>query len=227
MQRITTWGFMALAISAVGLTSGVAQAGGRHRPDRTSLSAEDDFLFDPALLADPTLLEQLLSTITCPGHESTGNPLLPCPPGSRVRIRRLTTQSALDASDPRFSGLQTTTINGNLDSHYAGRVWGRWTLQLDSGEGVWHGTWHGRRTRIPDGAGPGADSWIADAFLSGYGTGSLAGWRVRARESAVTYTPFPVPYEALAFLGLPGPCAGGECPPEGLIEGTLVRLHSR
>jgi len=189
---------------------------------RTPFTATDDFWFSPALLTNPDLLQKLLSAVECPGHEPTGDPLTPCPPGSAVEVRGFPYVSVIEGSDPRFSGREIGVANANLDADYAGRVWGLWTLRLASGGGSWRGIWYGSRSFIPEGGGRGVDTWLSELHLSGFGAGPLAGLRVRATESVVTYTPLPFPYEALEPLQVPGPCSNGECPPEGMVEGRIL-----
>jgi len=176
----------------------------------TDVQGTDDFLFDPAIPLDP-----LLAAIDCVQGQPTGNPALPCSPGSRVRIRELLAQSLFQTNDPRLSGVATIIASANFGPDYAGQVWGRWSLVVGGGAGFWEGSWQGTRTLTPGGNPMGGDAWTTAIRFIGFGSGSAAGLRVAASETVVTYTPLPIPYEALGF------CVPGSCPPEGTIVGRI------
>jgi hypothetical protein len=218
MRRMGTW-LSLTAFVLVLIGSGIqGTAGTAPRRNWTRFEGTDDLAFDPGIpLA--ALLETLLQTVSCVATPPTGDPFVPCPEGSRVRVRGLTGQSLIQTTDPRFSGVATFVANGNLDPEYSGPVQGRWRLDdLASGNGAWEGIWHGRRTLVP---GPAGNVWIGELQLVGSGSGSVAGLRVQARETIFTYTPLPFPYEALLYFGFPGVCPSGVCPPEAFIEGSI------
>ncbi len=209
--------FAALALSASGLF-----AGGSHGARRRAFQATDDWLFDPT-----APLSDLLAKVQCVDGSPTGNPLAPCTEGSRVRVRDLPSGSRVLSSDSRFTGAMIVVSNGDLDEGYAGPVWGSWDLDLATGDGRWEGVWYGKRRFHPDPSGTTPGTWVATLHLVGYGTGVLEGHVATATATEYSFTALPVPYEALAFLGLPGVCPpGGACPPEGVFRGHIVAsLH--
>jgi hypothetical protein len=209
------------AAALITMSAGATAGGFAPASHGTPFEGTDDFLFDPTIP-----LEGALAAISCVGTASTGNPLQPCPEGSSVRVRALPGQSRIETDDTRFGGVLTVSANADLDPEYAGPVWGIWHLAVDAGEGGWRGVWFGKRVFAPDPSSSGPGTWITDTRLIGYGTGSLRGLRVIANETVVTFTPIPVPYEALAYFGIPGVCPGGTCPPEGALEGRILQLHA-
>jgi len=221
----TTVGALALTLfagplGAVGPDVGAAPS--NEVVHRTPFTAKDDFRLDPSLLGNSRLVELLLRTIECPGHEPTGDILQPCPPGSPTRVRGLPFLSVVEADTAAFTGYIVGTASGDLEPDYGGRVWGLWTLRLSSRDGAWTGLWYGTRTYHAPARGDEGGAWLTEIHLTGFGTGSLSGRRVRATESVVTYTPLPFPYEVLEYLQLPGPCVNGVCPPEGIVEGRIL-----
>jgi len=85
------------------------------------------------------------TTIICPGHEPTNNPLQPCPPGSRTNYRGLVIGAIpLTSEDLRFNGgLQTVEINVNYDANGEGPFWGKERVDLLDG-GVLEGSLNGQ-----------------------------------------------------------------------------------
>lgn len=211
-----------LCCAAVLLAPGMPAGAGQPAADARGMpfAGTDDFLFDPNVPFD-----QALTAIACVDGAPTGNPLQPCPEGSAVRVRGLPGLSILETDDTRFGGMMRITANADFDARYAGVVWGLWRLSLNSVDGAWRGVWYGRRVFAPDPASPDSPAWVTDIRLIGNGVaGAALGLRVAAHETVVTYTPIPLPYEALVYFGLPpGVCLSGTCPPEGEIEGSIVR----
>jgi hypothetical protein len=77
-------------------------------------------------------------TFVCPGTE----PTLPCPVGSRMRIRGIVYHSRHSSSDPRLNGWSTFDYNANVDANGEGPSWGKWRIDVDGG-GVWEGVYNG------------------------------------------------------------------------------------
>ena len=104
------------------------------------------------------------TTINCPGGKPTGVLFpQPCTDGSRVHIRGAKFYYAAQTGDPRVTGLEEVTMNGNFDGWRAdllgpgsGQMWGtiHFTVGVFAGTpptftptgGTWDGTWTGTRT---------------------------------------------------------------------------------
>ena len=159
-----------------------------------------------------------LGRILCPGGEFTGDFLQPCPPGTNIHIRDAIGQSQASSNDPRFDGVLTYTVNGNLDTAFTGPVWGTWTLEVEACDGIWDGVWNGQRTLLPDQPGlAGMGTWIGNLRLMAHGHGGcIDGLKMKGTEIITTYTPLPVAYEM--FL----PCDIMTCPPEGILTGVIL-----
>ena len=126
-------------------------------------------------------------TVKCPGHEPTGDPLQPCPVGSRAHTRNAVVVSRVDATDPMLSGWMTVVLNSNMDADFAGPVWGTFSIALDS-EGIWEGTWQGLRV-AEDGL------WTATLNVQGKGFGgTVDGMKLMLEDEIVTFTPTPIAY---------------------------------
>ena len=133
---------------------------------------------------------ELLSppTIKCPGYEPTGNPAQPCPVGSRMHSRDALIVSRLLSDDPRVTGWLTVEANSNLDANLEGPSWGTVRLEVDDGEGVWEGTWHGYRA-AEDGY------WVGtiNGHAQGYG-GIVDGMKMMVVQQIILVTPTPIAY---------------------------------
>lgn len=133
---------------------------------------------------------ELLSppTIMCPGHEPTGNPMQPCPVGSRVHSRDGLVVSRLISDDPRVMGWLTVGLNSNLDANLEGPSWGTFRLDVDDNGGYWEGTWQGYRVAEEG-------YWVATIYgqANGYG-GIVDGLKMMAEEQAILVTPMPIAY---------------------------------
>ena len=133
---------------------------------------------------------ELLSppTITCPGHEPTGNSAQPCPVGSRMHSRGGLVVSRLIADDPRVTGWLTVGLNSNLDANLQGPSWGTFRIDVDDTDGYWEGKWTGYRTAY-DGY------WVGAIFGQGRGYGgSVDGMIMMAEEQVMLVTPLPLAY---------------------------------
>lgn len=88
-------------------------------------------------------------TATCIGGEATGDPLDPCHASHRVMLKHQVVK-ALVLSDPApvgeavplLAGIDTVTIDCNLDGGLKGRCWGTFEWQVD-GESMWAGVLNG------------------------------------------------------------------------------------
>jgi len=153
------------------------------------------------------------------GDLDISNPVVPvCPPGTTVEMRDVTAQARMYGDDPRLVGLLSFSVNGSLDSlMFSGPVWGTWTLQVESCDGSWEGTFYGERSYVPDQPGPlGTGVWIGALKLRGSGSGGCVDrLKMIGTELITTLTPMPVAYEMI-----PGFCDFG-CLPEGVTTGRI------
>ena len=131
----------------------------------------------------------MFPTVKCPGHEPTGDPMLPCPEGSRQHSRDGVWISRVQSTDSALSGWMTVVLNANLDAGGAGPVWGTFSIALDAG-GTWEGTYQGLRV-TEDGY------WTATlhAVGKGYG-GAVEGMKMMIEDEI--WTPFTPP---IAYFG--------------------------
>ena len=149
-------------------------------------------LFNPLPLPGfpaPQIGELLsLPTISCPGHEPTGDPAQPCPVGSRMHSRDVLVVSRLIADDPRATGWLTVGLNSNLDANFEGPSWGTFRLDVDDTDGFWEGTWTGYRTAY-DGY------WVGTIYGQGKGYGgTVDGMKMMAEEQIMLVTAMPIAY---------------------------------
>ncbi len=150
-------------------------------------------VFDPFnLLQNPnggvgTMLNP--GVLSCPGTLPTGNPMQPCPDGSRIRGRGTTLKSRVASDDPLLAGWFTITGNANFDSNATGMAWGRFRLELDACGGVFEGSWTGQRSQM-DGVG-----WLSRIAGVGRGTGGcVEGQHLKFSETMVSFAPVSVMY---------------------------------
>lgn len=153
------------------------------------------------------------------GELDMSNPVVPaCPPGATLELRDVTAQARMYGDDPRLVGLLSFSVNGSLDAMmFSGPVWGTWTLEVESCEGSWEGTFHGQRSYVPNQPGPlGNGMWIGALKLRGTGSsGCVDRLRMTGTELITTLTPMPLAYEMI-----PGFCDLG-CLPEGVTTGKI------
>ncbi len=149
-------------------------------------------IFDPLNLAQNpyggvgAILD--MGELTCPGTLPTGNPMQPCPPGSRIKARGTTLKSRVASPNALLAGWFTITGNSNLDGDATGVAWGTFRLELDAG-GVFEGSWTGDRTQVEN------VGWVSRVSGVGLGTGgSVGGWHLRFSETIVSFAPVSVMY---------------------------------
>jgi hypothetical protein len=114
--------------------------------------------------------------------------------------------------------------NGNFDPEYAGPVWGTWILLVDGEEGIWEGTWQGKRriSMDPEECLGMPYCWIGNLHLVGHGSGgSVEGLQVKAEETVRTFSGLPAPYENICMMIYGGPCPLQEIP-EGMLSGRIL-----
>lgn len=153
------------------------------------------------------------------------NPVMPsCPPGTTLELREVTAQAQMFGDDPRLVGMLSFSVNGSLDAlTFSGPVWGTWTLEVESCDGSWEGTFYGERSYVPDQPGPlGAGMWIGALKLRGTGSGGCVDkLRMSGTELITTLTPMPFAYEMI-----PGFCDFG-CLPEGVTTSRIYPSWKR
>jgi len=184
-MKIRGLAILTLALFLVGSTALASRISAA--ADKTPITATETF--DPFGLLGGGQIGEILSpgVVRCPGFEPTGDPLQPCPPGSRTHFRDQKVRSRVDSTDPRYTGWLTITLNGNFDAAATGPIWGTFTLALDAG-GTWDGTWEG--VRVQEGS-----LWIAPLHLSGQGTGgAVEGMKVLGVDRIVAPTPVAILY---------------------------------
>lgn len=132
-------------------------------------------------------------TVTCPGAQPTGNPMQPCPPGSRIKLRGFTSRARFVSDSPLLAGWLQAEVNANFDDAGAGRAWGTFRLELDAG-GVCEGSYTNDRIKVE-----GLNVWIGRALWVGRGTsGTVDGLHLRFTEVASTFMLMPVAWVAAA-----------------------------
>lgn len=150
--------------------------------------------------------------ITCPGGELSDNPF-PCSDSmtDRVHLRDGAGWSCMTSNDPRMTGVGVYTSNGNIDGDANGPFWGEFKIVPMEGcvkdfdytvayEDLvkdtaifWYGTWNGRRQFDSD-----KKAWVSEIKFHSKGVGEgLDGLHFKGTMWITTYTPFPMPYEAL------------------------------
>ena len=147
--------------------------------------------FDPFNLFDNGSVGAFTNpgTVTCPGDQPTGNPMQPCPPGSRMNIRGASWMSRVASSSALLTGWFYNDGNGNYDANATGLLWGTFRIELDAG-GVWEGSWTADRSKV-------GDVWMMHVRGVGRGSGgSVDGMHLRFAETA------PMPnFLAIVWLG--------------------------
>ena len=129
-----------------------------------------------------------MPTIMCPGYEPTGDPMQPCPVGSRTHLRNGVVVSRIISDDARVSGWMTVVFNANVDAAFEGPAWGTFSIDVDDSEGTWEGTWQGLRV-AEDGY------WTAALNVHGKGFGGIVdGLKLMAEDQLFLPTPLPVAY---------------------------------
>ena len=175
---------LVISLSVLVLVGGSVLVGQTSAADKTTVTATEKF--DPfGVLGPPVGAILSPGTLTCPGHDPTGNPMQPCPEGSNIHIRGNKRIARLDSSDPRVNGWNTVESNLNWDAEFTGPVWGTFSLQLDAG-GAWDGSFRGSRRRE-------GGQWITLINGVGHGTGgAVEGMQIRLVDRVVTFAPQPL-----------------------------------
>ncbi len=129
-----------------------------------------------------------LPMITCPGDELTGNPVQPCPIGSRTHMRNGVVRSEVFSDDPRMTGEMMVVFNANVDANFEGPAWGTFIFFVKDSDGIWEGTWQGLRV-AEDG------HWTAELNVRGKGIGGdIDGMKLMAVDKLFLVTPLPFAY---------------------------------
>jgi hypothetical protein len=173
--------FLAAALALVLAMLAVAQA------VTTELQATE--IFDPLGLLGNGKVGAVIDrgTVTCPGTQPTGNPLQPCPPGSRINIRGYSAKSRWTSQSPLLTGWYYAEGNFELDADQAGRVEGTFRLELDAG-GVWEGSFTGDRSKVEN-----VNGWVVRVRGVGRGSGgSVDGMQLRFTEVGTNFGLFAV-----------------------------------
>jgi hypothetical protein len=148
-------------------------------------------VFDPYNVFGNGVIGEYISPgeVICPGNEPTGNPLQPCPEGSRTQVRGVSWMSRYISDDPQFSGWFTIVANSNEDSNYEGHDWGTFRLDFDSPAGSYMiGSWEGMRVKE-------GDYWVTPLHATGriHG-GDFDGTNAIITDLIVSYTAIPIAY---------------------------------
>ena len=159
--------------------------------ERIQLTATD--VFDPMGLspAGPVGAFTSPGTVTCPGTQPTGNPMQPCPPGSRMKFRDVGWESRLASSSALLTGTFRNVGNNAFDANATGHVWGTFRIELDAG-GVWQGSWTADRTKV-------GDVWVIRVRGVGRGTGGQID-RMQLRFTEVAPMPTFMPFVYIGTL---------------------------
>jgi hypothetical protein len=113
-----------------------------------------------AAASDPPLLVATGNELVAPGHhdagevkcvggEPTGNPIVPCSPGTRKTMIRGSVSASqainiVGPAAPFLEGPNTVTRNCNLDANVRGQCWGTFEWLIPGKAGKWEGTWMGQ-----------------------------------------------------------------------------------
>ncbi len=149
------------------------------------LTATD--VFDPFDILGTGVVGAFTSpgTVTCPGTQATGDPMQPCPPGSRMEFRGVSWESRLLSSSALLAGIFRNVGNNAFDANATGQVWGKFEIELDAG-GLWEGSWTADRSKV-------GGVWVLRVRGVGRGTGgAVDGMHLRFAEIAPTPTFIPL-----------------------------------
>jgi len=97
------------------------------------------------------------------------------PVGKRVRLRNVTTQWKIEASDSRISGEVISVFNGTFNADGSGPIWG--TLQIGTKEAGWECTFTGEAQDYFRGK----LNWIIK--IVGHGIGEYEGLKLESTQS--------------------------------------------
>lgn len=174
-------------VKICGLVLAVLLAGVGLAGEKTEFVATD--FFNPfGMFSQPvsgSFIER--AVISCPGHEPTGNPLQPCPPGSNVHLRGSKYTVHAESTDIRVRGWYTVIANTNWDADETGPFWGTISIAVDGG-GMWEGTLEGQRSLE-------GNRWVAVGHVVAHGTqGPVEGLVMRGTETQISPLPMPMFY---------------------------------
>jgi len=128
-------------------------------------------------------------TVMCPGTQPTGDPMQPCPSGSRIHMRGLSVTTRIVSQSPLLAGWFHSEGSADFDADASGHVWGTFRLELDSG-GVWIGSWIVDRTKVDN-----ENVWVGRGKFVARGTGgSVDGMQLRFSEVLPGFMPFAIAY---------------------------------
>jgi len=149
--------------------------------------------------------------ITCPGGEFIEPFDCSDSMTGRLHLRDGAGWSCVTADDWRMTGVGLYTSNANFDADSNGPVWGEFKIVpmagcnkdlnynevyedlVNDATSFWYGTWNGKRQFDSD-----KKAWVGDIKFRSKGVGEgLKGLHFKGTMWITTYTPFPVPYEAL------------------------------
>ncbi len=162
--------------------------------------AEVTEIFDPYNIFGLGPIGQFLpgGEISCPGNLPTGDPLQPCPDGSRIKVRGVSYLMRMISTDPRFTGWVTVVANANVNTDGTGPEWGTASKVLDNGLGTWEGTAEGFRSLVPEGSALPAGClgrrpcWVEHLKSVLHGIeGSVEGLQAMGTTEYFTFTLFP------------------------------------
>lgn len=158
-------------------------------------------LFNPLGLPNPLdvpMVGQILDPgkLICLAHTPTGDPMQPCPQGSRILMRGFRMLTRVNSESPSLAGWMTVSVGANLAPDYTGPAWGTFSIQLDAG-GTLEGTWNGMRRTA------GESVWIAELHITGHGAGGqVEGMQAKCVEVITELTPMPIFYKGVATCRL-------------------------
>lgn len=82
--------------------------------------------------------------VKCNQGTPTGNPFMPCPPGTSGTLRGQERIAREETTDSRLNGLNYVTANANMHPNGNVSVWGTFRIVVTEG-GEWEGVWEGRQ----------------------------------------------------------------------------------
>ncbi len=133
-RHAATWGAIILAVL---LAATAVSAGGGH----PLLVATGNELTAPGAIAP--------GRVRCIGGQPTGDPVVPCSPGTRLTMIRGMVSAGqavnvLGSAAAFFEGSNIITTNCNFDVNLRGQCWGTFEWTIPGKGGRWEGTWMGR-----------------------------------------------------------------------------------
>ena len=108
------------------------------------------FALVAGLLMVPGQAAARATRIECSGTETPLGPPLDLGtwryPGNNIHVRGMVTQyQEVSSNCPQIAGINTVTVNFNVDASFSGPMWGTSRGETDyGGGGIWEGAWVGR-----------------------------------------------------------------------------------